>query len=77
MAVLILWVLVTVKSSPTIWIAEFWVMWVQASQSSWSKGSYERGTKMSESVVCYEYGSTRLTRLTSMETMGYFSTKLL
>lgn len=39
MAVLILTVLVTVKSSPTIWIFEFLVKCDQASQSSWSKGS--------------------------------------
>jgi hypothetical protein len=39
MAVLILEVLVTVKSSPTIWICEFLVKCDQASQSSWSKGS--------------------------------------
>ena len=39
MAVLILNELVTVKSSPTIWILVFLVRADQASQSSWSKGS--------------------------------------
>merc|ERR1712212_363838 len=31
--------LVTVRSSPTIWIPVLPVMWVQLAQSSWSKGS--------------------------------------
>jgi hypothetical protein len=39
MAVLILLGLVTVRSSPTIWILVDWVKCAHASQSSWSKGS--------------------------------------
>ena len=31
--------LVTVRSSPTIWIPDLLVKWLHASQSSWSKGS--------------------------------------
>jgi hypothetical protein len=82
MAVLILEVLVTVKSSPTIWICEFLVKCDQASQSSWSKGSCSERSEVKGQRWCRDPSRDprrwrQNARLASMETIGYFSMKLL